>query len=113
MPFPAQLVLLARRAATAQSLDPALVCAIVEQESARQASPSRSWIAISCPPVERMKLRDTATPKKLWITQRKVLAQRRISYIMLTRKSVTSHLPHSVPNKTFDNSLRVSLFLFT
>jgi soluble lytic murein transglycosylase-like protein len=48
MPFPAQLVLLARRAATAQSLDPALVCAIVEQESARQASPSRSWIAISC-----------------------------------------------------------------
>jgi soluble lytic murein transglycosylase-like protein len=34
MPFPAQLVLLARRAAAAQSLDPALVCAIVEQESA-------------------------------------------------------------------------------
>ena len=34
MPFPAQLVLLARRAATAQSLDSALVCAIVEQESA-------------------------------------------------------------------------------
>ena len=34
MPFPAQLVLLARRAAAAQSLDPMLVCAIVEQESA-------------------------------------------------------------------------------
>jgi soluble lytic murein transglycosylase-like protein len=34
MPFPAQLVLFARRAATAQSLDPALVCAIVEQEFA-------------------------------------------------------------------------------
>src|SRR5260370_27877480 len=34
MAFPAQLVALARRAAAAQSLDPALVCAIVEQESA-------------------------------------------------------------------------------
>ena len=34
MGFPAQLITLARRAAAAQSLDPALVCAIVEQESA-------------------------------------------------------------------------------
>jgi len=34
MAFPAQLVTLARRAAIAQSLDPALVCAVVEQESA-------------------------------------------------------------------------------
>ena len=34
MPFPAQLVLLARKAAGAHSLDPALVCAVVEQESA-------------------------------------------------------------------------------
>jgi soluble lytic murein transglycosylase-like protein len=34
MGFPAQLVTLARRAAATQSLDPALVCAIVEQESA-------------------------------------------------------------------------------
>src|SRR5216684_453437 len=34
MAFPTQLVTLARRAAAAQSLDPALVCAIVEQESA-------------------------------------------------------------------------------
>ncbi len=34
MAFPAQLVALARRAAAAQSLDPALVCAVVEQESA-------------------------------------------------------------------------------
>ena len=34
MAFPAQLVTLARRAAVAQSLDPALVCAVVEQESA-------------------------------------------------------------------------------
>ena len=34
MAFPAQLVTLARRAAAAQSLDPALVCAVVEQESA-------------------------------------------------------------------------------
>src|SRR5579859_3341056 len=34
MAFPSQLVLLARRAAAAQSLDPALVCAVVEQESA-------------------------------------------------------------------------------
>lgn len=33
MAFPAQLVALARRAAAAQSLDPALVCAVVEQES--------------------------------------------------------------------------------
>jgi soluble lytic murein transglycosylase-like protein len=33
MNVPAQLVALARRAAAAQSLDPALVCAIVEQES--------------------------------------------------------------------------------
>src|SRR6202171_1934545 len=33
MAFPAQLVTLARRAAVAQSLDPALVCAGVEQES--------------------------------------------------------------------------------
>ena len=31
---PSQLLLLAREAATAQSLDPALVCAVVEQESA-------------------------------------------------------------------------------
>jgi soluble lytic murein transglycosylase-like protein len=31
---PPQLVLLARKAAAAQSLDPALVCAVVEQESA-------------------------------------------------------------------------------
>src|SRR6202795_1782946 len=34
MGVPLQLVLLARRAAAAQSLDPALVCAVVEQESA-------------------------------------------------------------------------------
>src|ERR1700738_2896969 len=34
MPFPAQLVLLARRAAAPQSPDRALVCAVVEQESA-------------------------------------------------------------------------------
>ena len=34
MPFPVQLISLARRAAAAQSLDPALVCAVVEQESA-------------------------------------------------------------------------------
>src|SRR6202140_4200404 len=34
MAFPAQFVTLARRAAAAQSLDPALVCAVVEQESA-------------------------------------------------------------------------------
>ncbi len=34
MAVPAQLVALARRAAAAQSLDPALVCAVVEQESA-------------------------------------------------------------------------------
>ncbi len=34
MAFPAQLVTLARRAAAAQSLDPALVCAVVEQETA-------------------------------------------------------------------------------
>ncbi len=33
MSAPAQLVALARRAAAAQSLDPALVCAVVEQES--------------------------------------------------------------------------------
>jgi soluble lytic murein transglycosylase-like protein len=33
MPFPAQLISLARKAAAAQSLDPALVCAVVEQES--------------------------------------------------------------------------------
>lgn len=33
MSAPAQLVSLARKAAAAQSLDPALVCAIVEQES--------------------------------------------------------------------------------
>ncbi len=33
MNAPAQLVALARRAAAAQSLDPALVCAVVEQES--------------------------------------------------------------------------------
>src|SRR5258708_22168222 len=33
MSAPAQLVTLARRAAAAQSLDPALVCAVVEQES--------------------------------------------------------------------------------
>src|SRR5215813_4481305 len=34
MSAPSQLVALARKAATAQSLDPALVCAVVEQESA-------------------------------------------------------------------------------
>jgi len=34
MSVPSQLVPLARKAAVAQSLDPALVCAIVEQESA-------------------------------------------------------------------------------
>src|SRR5260370_31099001 len=34
MAFPAQLIALARKAAAAQSLDPALVCAVVEQESA-------------------------------------------------------------------------------
>jgi soluble lytic murein transglycosylase-like protein len=34
MAVPSQLVLLARRAAAVQSLDPALVCAVVEQESA-------------------------------------------------------------------------------
>src|SRR5467141_5468437 len=34
MAFPAQLLALARKAAAAQSLDPALVCAIIEQESA-------------------------------------------------------------------------------
>src|SRR3989475_12326576 len=34
MSAPSQLVALAPRAATAQSLDPALVCAVVEQESA-------------------------------------------------------------------------------
>jgi soluble lytic murein transglycosylase-like protein len=34
MIFPAQLLTLARKAAIAQSLDPALVCAVVEQESA-------------------------------------------------------------------------------
>ena len=34
MAFPAHLITLARRAAAAQSLDPALVCAVVEQESA-------------------------------------------------------------------------------
>ena len=34
MNIPAQLGTLARRAAAAQSLDPALVCAVVEQESA-------------------------------------------------------------------------------
>ncbi len=34
MAVPDQLVALARRAAAAQSLDPALVCAVVEQESA-------------------------------------------------------------------------------
>jgi soluble lytic murein transglycosylase-like protein len=34
MAFPAQLITLARRAAAAQSLDPAWVCALVEQESA-------------------------------------------------------------------------------
>src|SRR5579863_4428600 len=33
MAFPAQLVTLARRTAAAYSLDPALVCAVVEQES--------------------------------------------------------------------------------
>jgi soluble lytic murein transglycosylase-like protein len=33
MTFPAQLVALASKAAVAQSLDPALVCAVVEQES--------------------------------------------------------------------------------
>lgn len=34
MSTPSQLVALARKAAAAQSLDPALVCAVVEQESA-------------------------------------------------------------------------------
>ena len=34
MPFPSQLISVARRAAAAHSLDPALVCAVVEQESA-------------------------------------------------------------------------------
>jgi soluble lytic murein transglycosylase-like protein len=34
MAVPSQLVALARKAAVAQSLDPALVCAVVEQESA-------------------------------------------------------------------------------
>ena len=34
MGFPAQFIALARTAAAAQSLDPALVCAVVEQESA-------------------------------------------------------------------------------
>jgi soluble lytic murein transglycosylase-like protein len=33
MPAPTQLIALARQAAAAQSLDPALVCAVVEQES--------------------------------------------------------------------------------
>ena len=33
MGFPAHLIALARKAAAAQSLDPALVCAVVEQES--------------------------------------------------------------------------------
>jgi soluble lytic murein transglycosylase-like protein len=33
MPFPAQLITAARKAAAAQSLDPALVCAVIEQES--------------------------------------------------------------------------------
>lgn len=33
MLFPASLIALARKAAAAQSLDPALVCAVVEQES--------------------------------------------------------------------------------
>jgi soluble lytic murein transglycosylase-like protein len=34
MAAPSQLIVLARKAAAAQSLDPALVCAVVEQESA-------------------------------------------------------------------------------
>lgn len=34
MSAPSQLILLARKAAAAQALDPALVCAVVEQESA-------------------------------------------------------------------------------
>ena len=34
MTVPSQLVLLAKRAAAAQALDPALVCAVIEQESA-------------------------------------------------------------------------------
>jgi soluble lytic murein transglycosylase-like protein len=34
MAVPSQLLVLARKAAAAQSLDPALVCAVVEQESA-------------------------------------------------------------------------------
>src|SRR5256885_10721813 len=34
MPAPPQLIALARQAATKQSLDPALVCAVIEQESA-------------------------------------------------------------------------------
>lgn len=34
MPFPAQLIALARKAAAAHALDPSLVCAVIEQESA-------------------------------------------------------------------------------
>src|SRR2546423_12822568 len=34
MSFPSQLIALARKTADAQSLDPALICAVVEQESA-------------------------------------------------------------------------------
>src|SRR6267154_315603 len=34
MAVPSQLIVLARKAAAAQSLDPALVCAVIEQESA-------------------------------------------------------------------------------
>jgi soluble lytic murein transglycosylase-like protein len=34
MAVPSQFIALARKAAAAQSLDPALVCAVVEQESA-------------------------------------------------------------------------------
>jgi hypothetical protein len=37
MSSPPQLVALARKASAAQSLDPALVCAVIEQESAWNA----------------------------------------------------------------------------
>jgi hypothetical protein len=48
-------------------------------------------------------LRDgPVTAKKLWISQRNPLTLSRISYIMLTRKSVTILLPQTTPNKPFD-----------
>jgi hypothetical protein len=45
-----------------------------------------------------------ATPnaKNLWISQRKLLTPRRISYIMLTTKSATTHLPQPLLYKGFD-----------